>query len=261
MSTEMQVYQESQGFSTAQQAALDERLQEKDIKQRPGAGGKKLSYVSGDYAIATANRIFGFGKWGYRVLSKSREAVGDKEFYTADIELYVIGCPFPFPGEGVGIPQNSTIEQHEKARKEAVTDALKRALRHYGDQFGLSLYNEDNYVEAEDGTEKRVGDVGKKTTSQSPQQQTKRVVDSAPAQQQANGHQEEAQPALSLGKLFLLGKERGLWSETSVGKLYALASKTLGITVDHKSKPSQPQLLQVQAAIEQEAHVSAGAGR
>ncbi len=175
----MQVYQESDGFSLGQQKALQERLKEQDIKERPGAGGKKLKYVSGDYVIATANRIFGFGKWGYRVLSKSRESVSEKEFYTADIELYVIGCPFPFPGEGVGVPQNSTVEQHEKARKEAVTDALKRALRHYGDQFGLSLYSEDNYIEAEDGSEKQVKDVGKQASNG--HQGQRRVVDATPS--------------------------------------------------------------------------------
>ncbi len=180
MSTDVAAYQgEYHGFDTEQQSLLNEKLKEQNIKERPGAGGKKLKYVSGDYAIATANRIFGFGKWGYRVLSKSRESVSDKEFYTADIELYVIGCPFPFPGEGVGVPQNSTIEQHEKARKEAVTDALKRALRHYGDQFGLSLYNEDNYIEASDGTDKRVGDVGKPASAKP----APRVVDAIPPAQ------------------------------------------------------------------------------
>ena len=32
----------------------------------------------------------------------------------------------------------------ELASKEAVTDALKRCLRYYGEQFGLSLYDKDN---------------------------------------------------------------------------------------------------------------------
>lgn len=174
MSQELQVFSGEAGFAVEQVKELQNLLQTSNIKERVGAGGKKLKYVSGDYAIATANRIFGFGKWGYRVLAKGRETIGEKEVYTADIELYVVGCPFPFPGEGVGIAANSTVEQHEKARKEAVTDALKRALRHFGDQFGLSLYNEDNYVEDDEGEIKRVKDVGK------PAQPQKRVVDAAP---------------------------------------------------------------------------------
>lgn len=186
MSTDVAVYQgEAQGFTVEQQSLLNERLQVEHIKERKGTGGKMLKYVSGDYAIATANRIFGFGKWGYRVLSKSREQVGEEEFYTADIELYVIGCPFPVPGEGVGTVKRAqgaayaTVEQHEKARKEAVTDALKRALRHYGDQFGLSLYNEDNYVEDDNGNPVQVKNVGKPQPAAKP---APRVVDAAPAQ-------------------------------------------------------------------------------
>lgn len=181
----VQVYQEVHGFSSEQETMLQEKLHESHVKQRPGAHGKKLSYVSGDYAIATANRIFGFGKWGYRVVSKSHETVGEKDYYTADIELCVIGCPFPFPGEGVGVPRDNTIEQHEKARKEAVTDALKRALRHFGDQFGLSLYDEDNYIEATDGSDKRVGDVGKPAP---------RVVDATPAQSRDEALHDLAKP-------------------------------------------------------------------
>src|SRR5437667_715541 len=79
------------------------------------------------------------------------------EFYTCDIELYVVGAAFPFPGDGVGIVNDPyTIEMHEKARKDAYTDALKRALRHYGDQFGLVLYDSDDYVIAPDGTQVQV---------------------------------------------------------------------------------------------------------
>ena len=177
MEQALQALQNAQGFTSEQIRLLGEMLQERDVKQRPGQGGKKLKYVSGDYAIATANRIFGFGKWGYRVLAKSHEVLGDKEYYTADIELYVLGCPFPYPGEGVGIVVSGNIEGHEKARKEAVTDALKRALRHFGDQFGLNLYNEDNYIEADGGSVKQVKDAGKATTAGSP----RRVVDAQPA--------------------------------------------------------------------------------
>jgi DNA repair and recombination protein RAD52 len=165
------------GFSLEQTDLLHQPLSAALIKQRPGPGGKQLKYITGKTAIDTANRIFGVGKWGYRVLSKSREVVGDKEFYTADVELYVVGCPFPFPGEGEGIPLNNTVEQHAKARKEAVTDALKRALRHFGDQFGLCLYDEDSYVEASDGTPVQVKHV-QPTNGAAPQ--PKRTVDATP---------------------------------------------------------------------------------
>jgi hypothetical protein len=180
MEQAVQVYQDASGFSGEQVRLLNEMLKEKDIKHRKGPGGKTLSYVSGDYAIATANRIFGHGKWGYTVLDRGRETTPDgKTLYTADVQLSVLGCPFPFPGEGEGVPLNDTVEQHAKARKEAVTDALKRALRHFGDQFGLSLYNEDNFVEDESGNPVQVKDAGKQN-GHGPVQQRKAVIDAIP---------------------------------------------------------------------------------
>lgn len=188
----LQVYQEFQGFSTEQEEQLKQMLQQSRIKQRKGGWDKEtgknkmLSYISGDDAIATANRIFGFGRWGYKVTSRTHEVCKDEkkgeiEYYTADVELMVAGSMFPFPGDGMGIVTAPyTVEIHEKARKEAVTDALKRALRHYGDQFGLSLYNEDNYIEAEDGGVKQVKDAGKPASTQQ-QQPPRRVVDATPA--------------------------------------------------------------------------------
>ncbi len=238
--------QEFHGFAAEQEEMLKKPLQERDIKQRKGAGGKMLKYVSGDYAIETANRIFGHGRWGYRVLSrmmeKSISLTGEVTgyFYTADIELYVLGCPFPFPGEGIGIvtpPKETgyiTPDHHEKARKEATTDALKRALRHYGDQFGLSLYNEDNYIEAEDGSEKQVKDVGKKGASQ----QTKRVVD--------------ATPQISYYQIYERGKAKKLWVDGS--GFCAFASAELGITVtkENVKQLGAELLLQLDKAVEQE---------
>ncbi len=147
------------GLTTKQVQELSQPLDANLIRERKVPNNKMLKYITGKTAIDTANRIFGIGRWGYRVIAKSRETTGERDFYTADIELYVLGCPFPFPGEGVGIPLNATVEQHEKARKEAVTDALKRALRHFGDQFGLALYDEESLVEDADGHLVKVKDV------------------------------------------------------------------------------------------------------
>src|SRR5436305_4067163 len=117
-------------FSAEQDAQIKERLDSSLIRHRRGAGNNMYAYITAKTAIDTANRIFGYGRWGYRVISRERsscvDAKGTTEFYTADIELYVLGNPFPFPGDGVGIVTNPyTVEMHEKARKEAVSDALK----------------------------------------------------------------------------------------------------------------------------------------
>lgn len=168
-------------FTEEQEAMLHAPLDATHIRTRPGGRGL-LKYIKGDTAIDAANRIFGFGRWGYKVIARSHEVIEDEkkgriEFYTADIELFVVGAAFPFPGDGVGIVTAPfTVEMHEKARKEAATDALKRALRHYGDQFGLSLYDEDDYVEL-NGEMVQVKAINPQQLKQ--QQQPRRIVEAS----------------------------------------------------------------------------------
>jgi DNA repair and recombination protein RAD52 len=47
---------------------------------------------------------------------------------------------FFIKGFGTGVSK-TLADSHENAGKEAVTDALKRAMRSFGNQFGLSLYD------------------------------------------------------------------------------------------------------------------------
>jgi DNA repair and recombination protein RAD52 len=160
-----QQYETPQWLTPHQIEALSQPLDMHLIRHRKGAGGRMLAYVAGKTDIDTANRIFGFGGWGTKVIARSRETCmdgkkGEMTFYTCDIELSVVGAAFPFPGDGVGIVNDPyTIEMHEKARKDAYTDALKRALRHYGDQFALCLYDPDDYVQAPDGSQIQVKEV------------------------------------------------------------------------------------------------------
>lgn len=135
-------------FTSEQLAMLDAPMNAQSLKERIGAGGAKLKYIDGRTAIETANRIFGKGKWGFRITSRTHERIEKndgtyQEYFTADIELYVAGNPFPFPGDGIGGVKSNTVEGIEMARKDAVTDALKRALCYYGSQFGLDLRDKD----------------------------------------------------------------------------------------------------------------------
>ena len=162
---QVQIQPQQQWLTPSQIEALDQPLDMRLIRHRKGGGGKMLAYVTGKTVMDTANRIFGFGGWGTKVIARSRETCtdgkkGQMEFYTCDIELSVVGAAFPFPGDGVGIvTEPFTVEAHEKARKEAYKDALKRALCHYGDQFGLVLYDGDDYVQAPNGTQVQVKEV------------------------------------------------------------------------------------------------------
>ena len=221
-------------FTPEQQEMLKAPLDANLIKQRPGGGGRQLMYVSGDTAIDAANRIFGYGRWGYKILARSHEVIEDEkkgriEFYTADIELSVSGAMFPFPGDGIGIVNAPfTVEMHEKARKEATTDALKRALRHYGDQFGLSLYDKDDYVD-DNGTLVTVGEFkpnGKR------EQQPKRVIESKPAPKQI---QSAATPDKErLNALYDLAVSKGKLVKGAKAQAFLdLCTEALGITVAH----------------------------
>ncbi len=120
---------------------------------RQGGGGKSLSYIEAHDAIRTANEIFGVGGWGYTVKSlehlgtepvTSGSRKGFRVAYGAIVEVVVWGGALAFSDTGYGDSveySGSELTGHELARKEAVSDALKRALKNFGDQFGLGLYD------------------------------------------------------------------------------------------------------------------------
>lgn len=51
-------------------------------------------------------------------------------------------------GFGTGVARN-LADAHENSAKEAVTDALKRSLRSFGNQFGNSLYDKSKAMVAQ----------------------------------------------------------------------------------------------------------------
>lgn len=117
------------------------------IAERTTDDGDVVRYLEGWRAIEQANAIFGMDRWGaevvgevaYRVLpggGRARTPAGG--IYTATVRVTVDGC-LPHSDVGVGTVGESTPEGHATAYKTAVTDALKRALRHLGDQFGNRL--------------------------------------------------------------------------------------------------------------------------
>jgi len=120
------------GFSPEQTAELQKQLDRSLVKQRPGPGGKKLSYIEGYVAIRIANEVFGFDGWSYNIENIMPVEGG----VIVHIRLRV-GNVFR---EEVGFGDGNV----ELAYKEAVTDALKRALRTFGDRFALDLYDKDS---------------------------------------------------------------------------------------------------------------------
>jgi DNA recombination protein Rad52 len=137
-------------FSAEQKAALEAPLSASRVKSRAQAG-RNLSYIEGWWAIAEANRIFGFDGWTRETIDlkcvsekprKIKDSDGWGVTYIARVRIMVgqiirEGC-----GTGHGVDRDLG-QAHESALKEAETDAMKRALMTFGNPFGLALYDKE----------------------------------------------------------------------------------------------------------------------
>jgi hypothetical protein len=135
------------GFSAKQLQALRRQPNRCHIRTRQ-AHGRELSYLEGWYAIAEANRIFGFDGWSRETLETrcvlGRESKGSfLAVYIARVRVTVQaeGATIIREGHGSGEGRGTSPgEVHDIALKAAETDATKRALATFGKPFGLELY-------------------------------------------------------------------------------------------------------------------------
>ena len=133
-------------FTPEQIAMLQAPLDPRHVKPPPQ--GKYGEYVDGHHVVSEANRIFGHDGWAYEITSlalcsrvetsKPQVRVG----YRCTVKAIVAGVTREGAAVGTGFanPDNEA-DAHESAIKEAETDALKRALRSFGNTFGLALYD------------------------------------------------------------------------------------------------------------------------
>jgi len=148
----------SRVFSTEQVGELEKPLDSRHVRSRDG-----LSYIEGWHAISEANRIFGFGNWSGEIISleligetsnemtkgrnagKTQHRVAYRCVYRVDVSNSEMALPATFSDVGFGnaISYGNVLDTHENAMKEAVTDAMKRALRNFGNQFGNALYDKE----------------------------------------------------------------------------------------------------------------------
>ena len=143
-------------FNDKQMKALQSELSADRIKVRDKAN-IKLSYLEGFDIIDTANSIFGFGGWAYTISSLEQvsqevnanqnvvvcyKAIVKVDVYDIDHNTMISRQDVGF---GTGVAR-SLADAHENSAKEAVTDALKRSLRSFGNQFGNSLYDKSKSV-------------------------------------------------------------------------------------------------------------------
>ncbi|GAA5977875.1 hypothetical protein JCM11641_006096 [Rhodosporidiobolus odoratus] len=131
------------------QYLLNKTLGPEHVASRPGGGGTKLSYLEGWRAINIANEVFGYNGWYTDI--KYLEA--DFIDHNPETQRYCIGVTAivrvrlqdgaSHEDIGYGKLENtkSKADGLDKCKKEAVTDALKRALRHFGKLLGNCLYD------------------------------------------------------------------------------------------------------------------------
>ena len=140
------------GLSPAVVSALGQPLDPALVSQRRGRGNKSYDYLEGHTVIDQANRIFGFGGWGYELAGdvslRRIESVDTRTgeikvsyAYSAPVRVTVNGAPSR-TDLGFHVVTDDNPEGHETAAKGAVTDGLKRAFRSFGDRFGNGLYGD-----------------------------------------------------------------------------------------------------------------------
>ena len=140
------------GLPPAVTNALGQPLDPALVSQRKGRAGRTYDYLEGHAVIDQANRIFGFGGWGYElagdVTLRQIENVDTKtgevkttSFYSAPVRVTVPGAP-PRTDIGSNAVADDNADGHETAIKGAVTDGMKRALRSFGVQFGNGFYGD-----------------------------------------------------------------------------------------------------------------------
>ena len=138
-------------LSKAQRDFLLRPLEEVRVKQSQG-----MSYLEGYEVTAHLNRVFGFEGWSKEITMleqvfatqghpTDQSKKGWYACYRSSVRLSIHFEMAPSvvkedAGTGSAENQPSQADAHDLAIKSAVTDALKRAAKDLGDQFGLSLY-------------------------------------------------------------------------------------------------------------------------
>ena len=178
-------------FNDKQNQILAYELDSSRIKSR-SKGNVSLSYLEGFDVIETANKIFGYGNWSYNIskLEQVSQELNHNQnnviCYKAVIQITVHDLQHSKTvsredvGFGIGIAK-TLADAHEGGAKEAVTDAIKRTLRSFGNQFGNSLYDKSRNHQPQNQQQ-----YAQPQTQQLPQQQYQQPQQQQTQQTQSN---------------------------------------------------------------------------
>ena len=205
------------GLPPSSSQALGQPLDPALVSRRNGRGNRVFDYLEGHAVIDQANRIFGFGGWGYElagdVTLRRIEAVdnetGEVEVtnaYSAPVRVTVAGA-LPRTDVGVHPVAEDTVDGHDTAMKGAVTDGMKRAFRSFGVQFGNGFYGGQQASSAPQPQRAPAQAGGPGGSSEGPQTAPNRPV------RRAQGGRGESGMQRLRRRLFEIAAEQGLDEE------------------------------------------------
>ncbi|KAG9272389.1 hypothetical protein AMEX_G13381 [Astyanax mexicanus] len=134
------------------QKALGQKLGPEYISTRQAGGGQKVCYIEGHKVIGLANEMFGYNGWSHSITQQNVDFVDliNGKFYVGVSAFVKVqlkdGSYHEDVGYGVSEGLKSKALSLEKARKEAVTDGLKRALKCFGNALGNCILNKEYLV-------------------------------------------------------------------------------------------------------------------
>ncbi|KAI2473158.1 recombination protein Rad52 [Annulohypoxylon bovei var. microspora] len=142
-------------FTAVQIATLQSRLEKQlgpeYLSSRSGPSGQKVHYIAAEKCINLANEVFGFNGWSSSIQNIQVDFVDENpQTFKISLGLSVIIRVTLRDGTyhediGYGHIENckGKAAAFEKAKKEGTTDALKRALRNFGNVLGNCIYDKE----------------------------------------------------------------------------------------------------------------------
>ncbi|KAJ3231359.1 DNA repair protein rad52 [Chytriomyces hyalinus] len=140
-------------FSNEERQRIDANLRKplapEYLTTRAGPGGSKLSYIEGHKVVSLAQEIFGFDGWSHSIVHTDIDFVDTTRDGTcvsigvSTIVRVTLKDGTSHEDVGYGSIENAKSKgmAFEKAKKESVTDGIKRALRSFGNALGNCVYD------------------------------------------------------------------------------------------------------------------------